>query len=266
MNTGMQDGVRLTLEIFLREFTDQLIQFNLGWKLAMVHKGLASPSLLDSYSEERLPVAKAVLVQSTAFLEKQQAFRASKPDVSMVTASAVFRQLGVNYRWSSIVVDEQEGDNTGEELAVYLPSGSGMLRAGDRAPEASGLLQYAPGRVSQSSISLFSIFKPTHHTVLLFYPTVEHAQRAIGLLPKTAREAFRFVVILSSELAATFPTDTLVSVDYVLLDAQGHASAAYRPVKSGFKTIAVRPDGVIGAIVKTFEGFEKYLTMFSGHT
>jgi 2-polyprenyl-6-methoxyphenol hydroxylase-like FAD-dependent oxidoreductase len=40
MNTGVQDS------------------FDLGWKLAYVHKGWAPESLLDSYTAERRPVAK----------------------------------------------------------------------------------------------------------------------------------------------------------------------------------------------------------------
>ena len=43
MNTGMQDA------------------FNLAWKLAMVIRGAAKPSLLDSYSMERSAVGDMVL-------------------------------------------------------------------------------------------------------------------------------------------------------------------------------------------------------------
>jgi 2-polyprenyl-6-methoxyphenol hydroxylase-like FAD-dependent oxidoreductase len=43
MNTGLQDA------------------YNLAWKLALVVKGRAAPALLDSYEEERLPVAKRLL-------------------------------------------------------------------------------------------------------------------------------------------------------------------------------------------------------------
>ncbi|MDJ0979720.1 MAG: FAD-dependent monooxygenase [Erythrobacter sp.] len=42
-NTSIQDG------------------FNLGWKLAMVVKGQAGPTLLESYSAERAPVAKQIV-------------------------------------------------------------------------------------------------------------------------------------------------------------------------------------------------------------
>ena len=43
MNTGLQDA------------------YNLGWKLALVGKGQAGVALLDSYEEERLPIAQRLL-------------------------------------------------------------------------------------------------------------------------------------------------------------------------------------------------------------
>ena len=36
-------------------------QFNLAWKLALVHKGLAAPTILSSYQTERLPVVALML-------------------------------------------------------------------------------------------------------------------------------------------------------------------------------------------------------------
>ena len=50
-NTGMQDA------------------YNLAWKLDLVLKGKAHASLLDSYSEERVPVARQVLKRVTKSLE-----------------------------------------------------------------------------------------------------------------------------------------------------------------------------------------------------
>jgi 2-polyprenyl-6-methoxyphenol hydroxylase-like FAD-dependent oxidoreductase len=48
MNTGLQDA------------------FNLGWKLAMVCRGEATPALLDSYEAERHPVARLIVDSGTA--------------------------------------------------------------------------------------------------------------------------------------------------------------------------------------------------------
>ncbi|TPX13400.1 uncharacterized protein E0L32_006130 [Thyridium curvatum] len=38
--------------------------FNLAWKVAYVHRGLADPSLLKTYSAERQPVGKAIITQA----------------------------------------------------------------------------------------------------------------------------------------------------------------------------------------------------------
>ena len=38
--------------------------FNLAWKLAMVVKGVATPKLLDTYTEERAPVAKQIVTRA----------------------------------------------------------------------------------------------------------------------------------------------------------------------------------------------------------
>ena len=43
---------------------------NLGWKLALVHKGLAPDSLLDTYAEERLRVIAQMLQLTTALYAK----------------------------------------------------------------------------------------------------------------------------------------------------------------------------------------------------
>ena len=47
MNTGLQDA------------------YNLAWKLALVVKGRADPALLDSYEQERIPVAQRLLLKTT---------------------------------------------------------------------------------------------------------------------------------------------------------------------------------------------------------
>jgi 2,4-dichlorophenol 6-monooxygenase len=51
-NTSIQDG------------------FNLAWKLAMVVKGQAGPGLLESYTEERAPVAKQIVTRANKSIEE----------------------------------------------------------------------------------------------------------------------------------------------------------------------------------------------------
>jgi 2,4-dichlorophenol 6-monooxygenase len=51
-NTSIQDG------------------FNLAWKLAMVLKGQAGPGLLETYTEERAPVAKQIVTRANQSIEE----------------------------------------------------------------------------------------------------------------------------------------------------------------------------------------------------
>ncbi|KAH6868866.1 2,4-dichlorophenol 6-monooxygenase [Thelonectria olida] len=51
--------------------------FNLAWKIAYVHKGLASPSLLSSYSDERQPVGHSIISRANqAFRDHNQVWDA----------------------------------------------------------------------------------------------------------------------------------------------------------------------------------------------
>lgn len=142
-------------------------------------------------------------------------------------------------------------------MAAYLPEDNVELRAGDRAPEAPRLKSLAGA--DDDSTSLFSILKPTHHTVLLFNPTAEQAQAILGALSPVPKTAFRLTAILPPENQSKSLLTPHREMDNVLVDTEGHAFSAYHPVKAGFPIIVVRPDGAIGAVVKDKEGLVKYL-------
>lgn len=101
LNTGIQDGL------------------NLGWKLALVARGEADASLLDTYEDERKPIAAGVLELSEVL--------ARRPEVLMgdgsITPTALATRVGqllVNYR----------GGPLGQPAR-----GPGRLGAGDRLPD-----------------------------------------------------------------------------------------------------------------------------------
>ncbi|MFG2329576.1 FAD-dependent monooxygenase [Streptomyces sp. NPDC048604] len=118
LNTGVQDA------------------YNLGWKLGQVLRHGAPEALLDTYEEERLPVAADVLGISTRI------HRASATGENTQRGAEV-QQLGLGYRESSLAVETRPG----------LPDGA--LRAGDRAPDG----RYDGGR-------LFDAFRGPHFTLL----------------------------------------------------------------------------------------------------
>ncbi|TRM65347.1 FAD binding domain-containing protein [Schizophyllum amplum] len=260
LNTGIQDS------------------FNLTWKLALVYKGLSPLSLLDSYNEERLPVIAEMLNQTTTLLN--QTFRSRKAESAGWVKGGSLLQLGVNYRWSSIVIDEQQSDYDLEDIdeldefddddwveeqqaaqrraAVdsYGVGFDGSLRAGDRAPDAPDLsdTQLSDEHGPLCSHSLFDLFGATHHTALVFVESPEQSYApVIKALRQQPRNTTRIVIIVRS--GALVPS--VRGVQYVLEDDLDHASRAYT-VQGGCDTVIVRPDGMVGGIVRGAEGVKRY--------
>lgn len=225
-------------------------QFNLAWKLALATKGLAAPSLLTTYTEERLPVIAAMLEKSTLLHDAIQ-----KADDAGWKRGGDLRQLGVNYRWSSVVVDERTPKPRGhQDVNPYGSGTDGSLRAGDRAPEAPGLVLVDDG----ARTSLFDVFGPGHHTVLLFTPSADLMTEQ--LLAKM--KAYPAGLIKTVEV---FPQGTLGprvvghwQPDNAVVDQDGHAFAGYQVTPEKPTIVVVRPDGYVGGIVYGLHGVEAY--------
>ncbi|WP_431043939.1 FAD-dependent monooxygenase [Streptomyces sp. P1-3] len=117
--------------------------YNLGWKLGQVLRHGADPALLDSYEEERLPVAAGVLGISTRIHRAAMA-----GDAEGQQRAAEVHQLGLTYR----------GGPLASELRPALPQDA--LRAGDRAPDAPCTLP------DSTPYRLFDAFRGPHFTLL----------------------------------------------------------------------------------------------------
>ena len=129
MNSGVQDA------------------HNLGWKLGLVLAGKATPDLLDTYDEERLPIASWLLnITSERLSAVLAAIKESGGGVDAV-ASPELTQLQLGYRWSRL------SRNAGSRSSGPQP--------GDRAPDA-------PCRdpVTGTPKRLFDLFRGPHFTLL----------------------------------------------------------------------------------------------------
>jgi 2-polyprenyl-6-methoxyphenol hydroxylase-like FAD-dependent oxidoreductase len=126
MNTAVQDA------------------YNLGWKLGQVLRHNAPAVLLDSYEEERLPVA-AHLLEFVVQMHKDWLGKAKDKEEPR---KGEHMQLSLNYRSGPLSLDERG--------AV----GEGVTRAGDRAPDAQ--LTDGAGAV----VRLFDVFRGPHFTLL----------------------------------------------------------------------------------------------------
>ncbi|KIJ12418.1 hypothetical protein PAXINDRAFT_171232 [Paxillus involutus ATCC 200175] len=235
LNTGIQDS------------------FNLSWKLALVHKGRSPISLLASYNEERLPVVAEMLKQVTGLYNK------SDGDASAQTAARgkhLF-MLGINYRWSSIVVDKCSATQTPVEILkdrAYL-GWDDELKAGDRAPECPNL------RLGERRTSLFHLLTPKKHTVLVFVGEDLNGgltQRILSVLRSKFTKDTTDVFLVGSgtvSSSASFPS---------LLDENGLARTAYQAAQATNGrplVVIIRPDGIIGAMGDSDEVLKGYSTL-----
>ena len=142
LNTGIQDGI------------------NLGWKLALVVSEKADEALLDSYQDERKPIAAGVL-QLAEVLARNPDAMLGDGSVSPEVLSARVGQLLVNYR---------DGP-----LGQLAQRGAGELVAGDRLPD-----------IEIGNRSLYHYLRSAGVTVAIF-----GGQTDIGPLAATWGDAIR---------------------------------------------------------------------------
>jgi hypothetical protein len=126
MNTGMQDT------------------FNLAWKLALVIKGSAKATLLDSYSPERTAVGEQVLRNAGRMTEvatlRNPMLQGIRNTIARFASSLPFVQhkmanqlseMDIGYPASPLTVrdgDAGPGPRAGERWPEKLPAGTGGMK------------------------------------------------------------------------------------------------------------------------------------------
>ncbi len=191
LNTGVQDA------------------YNLAWKLAQVISG-ASQKLLETYEEERRPIAAGVLGLST---EKYET-------LGILNSSSIERgkdeqQLLLTYQ--------------GGPLATENAASTATLQVGDRAPDAP---LRAPDK---KSIRLFDLLRGPHFTLLAFGPGA--AQEISQIAWPEAGDSLKRITIGAGES---------VEADLQLEDDDASFKEIYG--LSSDTLVLIRPDGYIGQI------------------
>ncbi|OAX38814.1 hypothetical protein K503DRAFT_132137 [Rhizopogon vinicolor AM-OR11-026] len=222
--------------------------FNLGWKLALVEKGLAHKSFLETYTSERLPIISEMLEVTTSIMTR------AVTTGSMAGWSTILFTLGIHCHFSSIVLDEFATPVEGNTINTYGALDKEHLEAGDRAPDAPKLRRV--DAENSSVMTLFGLYSPQYHTVLVFTPSPADATPILSALERYDRSVVQSAVILPSSTV----TPIMPAVDLIFVDQEGHAYSAYLVEASQTKVFVIRPDGVIGAIVHGAEGVKKYFS------
>jgi len=167
--------------------------------------------------------------------------------------------LGINYRWSSIVVDERQVDSRSvsiDELKKHAYVGwDQRLNAGDRAPDAPGLVSSA----NHQGTSLFTMFHPAKHTVMIFPISPDTTRVVLEAIENVCPTGSSQILLLLSgdDKAGDYRQ---LNVDFMFVDRDGHAKKAYFKQSGDETFFIIRPDGFIGGLVETAEGARRYFT------
>jgi FAD binding domain len=203
MNTGIQDA------------------YNLAWKLALVVRGTAPKTLLDTYEAERRPVGVEVVARTRAATENYGRDSGGKPDRLTDT------QIRISYRGTDWVRDDAE------DLETTVPE------AGDRAPDACGLTRHGFG----FPLRLFDVLRGTEHVLVAHLAGLD-ARQSVTDLAAWAQQTrsqlgshLRIVAVTAEDgISDQLGIAVLHDRQRAFADAYGLPSASF----------LVRPDGYIG--------------------
>ncbi len=232
LNTGVQDAS------------------NLAWKLALVIRGKASDALLDTYQQERLPIARQVLAstdqRTKIFFARNGAVRWLRDRVVIPLLKRAFVQqrlfwavseLGINYR-SSPLSQSSQGARTGRSGRKLWPRQA--PHPGDRAPDGRCLRH--PGL---SATSLFAEFRGTRSHLLLFAgPAASGVDANLAQIARRVEERLRGEIKTHLVVRAW---EKLANLDWdgsILLDPEGKLHTRYGAEVASLYFI--RPDGYVG--------------------
>lgn len=230
MNTGMQDA------------------YNLAWKLALVIRGHAKPTILESYQLERHPIIinmvneteKLTLfaLSGKPFLKKLKKFAATlklKRANYIEKITSHISQLNICYNKSPIIA-KRKRFNTKSPMP------------GERAPNA----------IIAKTTQLYDYLHTTQHNLLVFINPI-------------TKQKFEHIIEVQNQLKQTFTnlinvwivtTKQIKDVENVIVDEQGLAFNAYGIKKQA--VYIVRPDSYIAFSAKelNFNEIKRFLKRY----
>ncbi len=148
MNTGIQDTI------------------DLSWKLAMVWQGKATPDLLNTYEEERLPIIRSIVSKTEAATD---ALNSDNPIVHQLIAHIAPVLLNTHFvqQLSTGLISEVAANYRSSSLS-QTHHARGDLRAGDRVPDLDVLVwSHDVGDAQPSESHLYALLDPSFCTLLV---------------------------------------------------------------------------------------------------
>ncbi len=208
--------------------------YNLAWKLALVLRG-SPDSLLETYSEERLPVVRGVLktTDRTAgiFLAHSRARRLFRDRVVLPLLRSRAMQKRLTRKMSQLDVNHR-----GASLSVHQEKGllrRARVRAGDRTPDV-----LFRGARTGEEVSLFDLLGDSRPIVLLGL-----GEDVAGVRLRRTRRLIEALVRLGVGCSPVVPEASRYEGE-ALIDAGGEFGRLYGA--RGEFLYLIRPDGYVG--------------------
>lgn len=213
MNTGIQDMI------------------DLSWKLALVWQGKATPELLNTYEEERLPIIRSIVSRTETATDAlnsdstlvHQLIRHIAPVLLNAhfvqqLSTGLLSEIAANYRASSL---------------SQTHHARGELRAGDRVPDMDVLVWNldSSGDAQPRKARLYEILDPSRFTLL-----VAGSESTMDLPPTWEEQLSPWHGFLKIQRIAPVPT-------------QGEAMVQFDSSFGSSQSFAlVRPDSYLGFV------------------
>ena len=147
MNTGIQDA------------------FNLGWKLRLITQGIGDAKMIaESYSEERYPIAKALVEETTKLLHA---------GITNNSMARIGKDILVGVLLHAPVLQEMLAEKF-SEMSIHYPSSYLIehdLLSVDKRKYQAGWRAYNSPVINEATgeeVSLWKEFLKTEHTLLIF--------------------------------------------------------------------------------------------------
>jgi 2-polyprenyl-6-methoxyphenol hydroxylase-like FAD-dependent oxidoreductase len=257
MNTGIQDA------------------YNLAWKLALVQKGDAHASLLDSYEAERLPIAQAVLDMTDKATKGMTTFGGLRHPIAVGLRNGLIRfatsldafsaralrgvsELDVSYRGSPIVKQDRTSVWSATVTSPHLTEMPGVAdwaafgegpSPGDRAVHAT-----YPDPSGEGRAALIDVLRGTRHVLFLFdgAAATEAGYQNLSRIALGVRKRYGRLVDVYVVVPFAKKPDALEWDGAILFDTDGEVHKRYGARSECL--YLVRPDGYVGYRTQPADG------------
>jgi 2-polyprenyl-6-methoxyphenol hydroxylase-like FAD-dependent oxidoreductase len=238
MNLGIQDA------------------FNLAWKLALVHQGLASERLLDSYSPERRNVGRKVLTMTDFFTRINTMPTKVAQKVRNIVGPMIAKNDFVRQRYRTAVT-QLSANYKGRPIVEDHLSHPEASAAGDRAADAV----FVQATDASKKLRLYELLRDQRHHLFMLagpHPTAGDLHNFQELRNHVATNYPKSVAshVVFEQLEAMpgpeWAADALFDCDRSMLNAYALNCPAL---------LLIRPDGFVGfrSSVSNQDTVQKYL-------